>query len=175
MARASTTPAQAPTACTIRHPVNVHMPPASSQPAEPTMNGTIPTATAIVSQSIADRSPYQLAQAKSDEITRYCPFHGAGPSAKGSAHGGHRGEVEVRRDRCEPHEQTKNGEHAPAGRGAIKTGCGGETHVPASPRRRDGSSFAHIDLVRVKISGRSSPTVVRDSARPRCGSPPRHS
>ena len=152
MARASTTPAQAPTACTIRHPVNVHMPPASPQPAEPTMNGTIPTATGNRRPNRSPIGPHtSWPRLKSDEITRYCPFHGAGPSAKGPAHGGHRGEVEVRRDRCEPHEQTKNGEHAPAGRGAIKMGCGGETECHRIPHGGGmGHHFAHIDLVRVK-------------------------
>jgi hypothetical protein len=44
MARASTTPAEAPTACTTRQPIIVQALPASAQPAEPMMNSTRPIA-----------------------------------------------------------------------------------------------------------------------------------
>ncbi len=47
MARASTTPAQAPTACTIRQPISAHALPAIAQPAEPSANSTRPIAIGI--------------------------------------------------------------------------------------------------------------------------------
>ena len=72
MARASTTLAHAPIACTTRQLTNVPALPESAQRRpEPMMNSTRPTAdrpTAAI--AVADRAPEQLAKAEADQVAR---------------------------------------------------------------------------------------------------------
>jgi hypothetical protein len=67
MARASTTLAHAPTACTPRQPIIAQTLPASAQPAEPiTKKGKSNCHWQSATEPVANRPPEQLTQAETD-------------------------------------------------------------------------------------------------------------
>ena len=102
-------PAQAPIACTKRQAIMAPTLVESAQPTEPKHeNGDARRHRRPAPVFVAERTPDQLSDAATDEITGNRPFHRAGSAAQSARHRRQSREIKVGRKRAEGHQRAQD-------------------------------------------------------------------